>query len=498
MANREGHGIGTRALRGVFWAYGSYAGGRLLSLLATAILARLLVPDQFGLVALALVFISLLETVADLGLGQALVVAKDDFEDRADTVFRFTVLIGLVLTLLAAGASPLAARFFDEPELTKLLPILGLTFMLRSLGSTHYAIAQRDLDFRTRTGAEVAEVAVRGLVGVALAIAGFGAYSLVFGYLAGTLTLDIVLWALVRWRPRLTRRRTHLREMVRFGGTLSAVNVIAALIANVDDLFVGRVLGTTALGFYTLAFRLPELLILNLSVVASRVLFPAFAAVDRAALGQAFLMSLRYTLMVGLPLALGLAVMAEPVVMAVFGDQWGGSVGPMRVLALYALSLTVGIPGGTAYKATGRADVLLKLAIPRLLALVVALLIFGDDGIAAVAACQAVTALTFDLAGLALASRLLDVGIPAMWQAVRPVVLAGAATAVALGGVALAVEAVWLTLVLGALLGGCCYLGLLFVLAGDSLRGLRDMALPGRPAGGEAASPMAGSGPAGS
>lgn len=479
MAEQGAHSIGTRTVRGMFWAYGSYVGGRVLSLVATAILARLLAPDEFGLVALALVFISLLETVSDLGLGQALVLADEkQLLERAETVFVFSLVLGGTLTILTAAVGPLAANFFDEDELVGLLPLLGSTFLLRAFGSTHYALAQKRLDFRSRTAAEVAEVVVRGVTSIVLALAGLGAYSLVIGYLAGTVTLNIVLWALVRWRPHFRARRSHLRQMLSFGGTLTGVNAVAAVIANIDYMWIGRVLGAAELGLYSLGFRLPELLILNLSVVTSRVLFPAFASVDRAALGHAFLVSLRYTLMIGVPLAAGLAILAEPVILTVFGEKWRGSIEPMQVLAVYALSVTVGIPGGTAYKASGRADVLLALAIPRLAMLVVGLVLFADDGIVAVAACQAVTAVTFDLIGIVLASRLLNVGLRAVLGAAWPAFAASAGMSVVLGAIALTIEANGLALATGVVAGGAAYLGLLLLLARDSLRGLLETAFP--------------------
>jgi lipopolysaccharide exporter len=252
---------------------------------------------------------------------------------------------------------------------------------------------------------------------------------------------------------------------------------------------VGRALGTTALGLYTLAFRLPELLILNLSVVTGRVLFPAFANVDREALGRAFLLSLRYTLMVGLPLAAGLAILAKPTILAVFGGQWHGSISPMQVLAVYALSVTVGIPGGTAFKAIGRADVLLKLAVPRLAMLVVALLLFGKEGILAVGACQAVTAVTFDTIALALAARRFEVSLRGMLEAAWPAIAGTAVMSVVVGAIALTVHSSWLALIASAVLGGVGYLASVALLAPESLRSLREIAFPRSAGPGEGAPP---------
>src|SRR4051812_28622426 len=280
--------IGTRTLRGMLWAYGSYVGGRLLVLVATAILAHLLSPDDFGVVALALVFTGLLYALRDFGVTQALIVApEEEVTARADSAFTFSVLLGVALSGIIAALSPLAASFFHEPQLNGLVPLLGLSLLVRSFGTTHYALAQRWLDFRSRTVGEFADVFIRGFASIGLAIAGLGAYSLALGYVIGELALSVTMWVLVPWRPRLRLQSRQLRPLLGFGGALAGVDVLAAIQSNVDYVFVGRVLGVGALGVYTLAFRLPDLIINNLTIVASMVLFPAFALVERGALRYA-------------------------------------------------------------------------------------------------------------------------------------------------------------------------------------------------------------------
>jgi O-antigen/teichoic acid export membrane protein len=469
-----GASLGTRTLRGTAWAYGSYVGGQALVLVSTAILARLLTPAEFGVVALALVFITLLDTVSDLGLSPALVISREDeLRERAMTVFTFTIALGALLSALTAAVAPLAALFFDEPELFPLLAVLGLNFFVRSLGATHYALAQKRMDFRSRTAAELAGVLTRGATGIALALAGFGAWSLVAGYLAGTAVLTATLWALVPWRPSGRPSRAHLPRMLRFGSTLTGVDILAAVISQVDYAFIGRVLGTHALGLYALGFRIPEMLIISLAVVAGRVLFPAFAAVDRAALGRSYLVSVRYAAIVALPLAVGVAVLAEPLVLALFGDRWEASVDCMRVLALYAFSVALGIPAGIAYKATGQAGILLKLAIPRAALVVASIAVFVNEGIVAVAACQAGVAALFAAIGMAIASRMLELGPGRLAGAILPAVVAAGGMGAAVLAIALAIATPWAALALGIPVGAAVYAALLRLTAPAVVQDLR-------------------------
>ena len=472
--DRGGASVGSRTLRGSAWAYGSYVVGQALALVTTAILARLLTPAEFGLVALALVFITLLDTVSDLGMSPALVISREEeLQERAMTVFSFTVGLGALLSVLTTAVASLAALFFDQPELFPLLAVLGLNFFLRALGATHYAISQKRMDFRSRTAAELAGVVVRGATGIALALAGFGAWSLVLAYLAGTAALTATLWAVVPWRPTGRPSRAQLPRMLRFGGTLTAVDILAAVISQVDYAFIGRALGTYPLGVYTLAFRVPQMLITSLAVVAGRVLFPAFAAVDREALGRAYLVSVRYATIVALPLAVGVAVLAEPLVLTLFGERWAASVDCMRVLSLYAFSVALGIPAGTAYKATGRAGILLKLALPRAALVVTSIALFVDDGIEAVAACQAGVAALFAAIGITIATRMLELPPARLATAVLPAAVAAGGMGAAVLAVTLAIATPWATLVVAIPVGAVVYGTLLRLTAPDVVRDLR-------------------------
>jgi lipopolysaccharide exporter len=466
--------LGRRVAGGFAWASAAYVGGRALTLVATAVLAHLLSPRDFGVVALALVFTAILDNFADLGVSQALVVLDDEeAERRASSAWTVSVLTGLGMAAVTVLCAPLVARFFDEPQVRSLLSVLGLTFAIRAVASTHYALAQRRLDFRSRSAAETAEVLLRGAVGCSLAVAGAGAWSLVLGYVAGTTAAVIVLWALVPFRPRPRVRRDELRGLLRFGSGLTAVDLLWAVVVNVDYLLIGRVLGAVPLGLYSLGFRLPELLVQNLAVVAGRVLYPTFAGLDRAAQGRAFLMSLRYTALVAVAVATGLAVLARPAVEALFGDAWLPAVPVMQVLCLHAVAVALAIPPGSVYKATGRAGIILRFSVPRTVLVVVGVAIFVSHGIVAVAWVQAIVNGVVDLVGILVACRVLGVPVTAAGRALWPSIVPALGMAVVLVGVEHAISAPWPALIVGTVVGAGVWAGLLAVVAPDVLLQLR-------------------------
>ncbi len=473
-------GLGTRTARAMAWVYASYVGGRLLVLVSTAILARVLSTDDFGLVALALIVTTGLETLKDLGLTQALIVVdEEEAERRAPTIFFLTLGVGFTLWGLTAALAPAMAGIFDQPEVAPILTVLGLNFVLRALGGTHYALAAKRLDFRRRTYAEVADVTARGLVGIGLALAGAGVWSIVIGYLAGTATLTVALWLLVGWRPRFELKLKGLSKMVRFGGSVAGIDVMVAINRSIDLIAVGKVLGASALGVYTLAYRIPELLVLNFAVVGGYVLFPAFATLTREQMRGAYLVAFRYTIALAMPLAIAMVVLADPVILALFGEKWISGDGAMQALALFALTIALDIPAGTVYKASGRADVLLKLAIPRFFVMTALMFAFASEGITVVAYCQLGVALVFLAIQLYLTKRMLGAGFIVLGRVAAAPVVATAAMALAALGADWLIAQPWPTLIVAGVAGAIAYVGTLRLVAPDLIFGIVERLRPG-------------------
>jgi O-antigen/teichoic acid export membrane protein len=469
--------LGSSTLRGMFWSYGSYVGGRLLSLIATAILARLISPSSFGLVALALTFMAFLDLIQGLGVAEAIVIAdEDESDEQTETAFALNVGLGLLLAIVTAALGPAAASFFHQPQLVQIMPVLGLNFLLSGVGNTHAALALKRIDFRSRTAAELAEVLIRGVIGVALALAGAGVWSLVIGYVVGTAAWTVTLWICIPWRPHFKPRRRHVGRLVRFGGSLTGVAVLGAFLSQFDNLVVGRVLGAAALGFYTMATRLPYLLIVNLAVVAGRVLFPAFATLgDRDEMGRAYLSAIEYTVMVTLPLTVFMIILAEPLMVGLFGPKWLPAVASAQVLCLWALMSPLDQVSGNAFKSRGRPDIQLKIAIPRAILLVIGSLVFVHDGIVAVSWVQAGIALVTQFVPMLIAQRMFGLSFGALVRVLRPSLFASAALAAVLLLIHGGISGPWPQIIVGGVAGAVVYLGLIVVLAPAVLRRLLTM-----------------------
>ncbi|MDX1690736.1 MAG: lipopolysaccharide biosynthesis protein [Acidimicrobiia bacterium] len=405
--------VARRAVRAVAWNYLSWFLTKALVLVSTIVLARLLTPEEFGIVGFATVAIAFLSVLQDLGLGPALIQRRGDVTRAASTVFTANLLLGSFLALVTVLGAPLVAGWFDEPQVTLLLRLLGLEFLLNALGSTHIALLQRDLAFSRKLVPDVGRAVVRGGVAIALAAAGAGAVSLVAGTLAGSAVAALLAWRVLPFRPTIEIDRSLLRPLAGFGVPLLGVDIVHALVGNLDYLVVGTVLGSTALGLYTLAYRLPELLLLGVVTVLNKAVFPAFAAVqDRPeALRRGFLGSVGTVQMVVLPVGLGMIVAADPLVRVTLGDQWLDVIPVLRVVAAFALVSTTMVSDGDVYKAIGRPGLLVRFAVAKLALLVPALLVGARHGLVWVAAAHLGTAVVVKAARAVVAARLIGVRV---------------------------------------------------------------------------------------
>lgn len=424
-----GNSLGARTARGAAWNLTSYAFTKGVVLVTTAIVARLLSPEDFGLVTIATVAITYVAIVQDAGLSGALIQRREDAERSANVVFTLNIALGVALAALTALVAPWVARFFGEPDATDMIRLLGLTFVIAPLGATHLAQLERKLAFRRRMVPDVATAFTKAMVAIPLALFGFGAWALVIGQVAGVAAGAVLSWAVLPWRPRLTIDWTLARSLLGFGVPLTFTNALYVVYSTVDYIIVGRVLGTVALGIYTIAFRIPELLVLSTVAAFNRVAFPAFSSVqaDPEALRRGMLRSIRFLATLTVPVCLGLAVAAEPIVLLFFGETWVETIPLVRLLALYALVTVVTSTDGDVYKATGRPGLLARFGVARVTLMVPALYAGAQSGLIAVAVAMLLVSLVMTTARIIVASRVVGTSVTAILSELLPASLAGLA-----------------------------------------------------------------------
>lgn len=476
MSGRTGGGLAGRTVRGAFWSYGSFVLSKAVVLLATAILARLLTPREFGIVAVATLVVSFLAVVQGLGLGSALIQRRGNIDRASNVVFTLNLMLGVVLTIAVFIAAPSVAGYFHEPGAVPLLRALGLTFVVEALGSIHLVRLQRDLRFRRMFIPDAGRSIVKGAVSVGFAAAGMGAWSLVLGQLAGVAAGVVLAWAVMPWRPRFVVDLGLARKLIAYGLPLFGVSLMWVLSVNLDYVVIGRQLGSEELGIYTLAYRLPELLVVSLMVGVNRVIFPALATVQesRDNLRRGFLTTTHFVVLITVPISLGLAIVADPIVRVTLGSEWVDAIPVMRILAIFVLVSSMMNADGDVYKAVGRPGVLLKLAVLHIAVLIPALLIGIQYGLVGVALAHLATTIVTRVVRTAMISRFLEIPIATIASQWTSALIGGAVLAVA-AGIALYLTAGASTIVslaAAVVAGAVGYLTVLFVLERDNILAL--------------------------
>lgn len=339
---------------GVAWAYASYALSKLLVFGTTVILARLLAPEDFGIVGFALAVIGYLSVARDLGVGAALITRPQVDRRMCSTAFWTSLAWGLVLCLAVVLGAPLVGLFFDERAVL-VTRVLGVGFFLSTLGSTHDALLYRGLAFNRRIVPDVIQSLVKGVVSITLALVGWGYWSLVVGQLAGQASFCVAAWIMQPFRPRFEWDPAAGRWLLGFGSSIVISDLVVAILPNMGALVVGGELGATALGVFTIGQRIPELVLLNSFAIISTVLFPVYARLqhDHAGLQQGYLLAQRYLSLFSLPVGVGMAVVAPLFVRVFYGDRWGDAAIIMQLFALRYAVGAVGWHAGDIAKATG-------------------------------------------------------------------------------------------------------------------------------------------------
>jgi O-antigen/teichoic acid export membrane protein len=377
-----------RVGRGVMWSLVQAWGGRLLSTLVLVVLARLLDPADFGLVALATVFVEFGNLMVDQGLGASLVQRREIDPVHVSTAFwtsmAFSVLAALGLAVLAVPLSSV----LGEPSLAEVLVVLALVFPFNAAGSIPIALLQRDLAFASLAVRRLVAASVAGGVGVAMAFAGFGVWALVAQTLLNAAVGSVVVVVAMRFRPAMHWSRSHFRELFGFSSRVFGVETMNFATRRGEDLIVGAVLGPVSLGLYAVATRLQRLVMEVLVSALGSVAFPTFARVihDLPRARRVYLGAISITSLFAFPAFIGLAALSPHLVVGLFGPQWAESAPLAALASLSGPVLALGFYTRGVLLAAGSAGTELRLAalrlVTRLIAVVGGLVMGGLTGLA--------------------------------------------------------------------------------------------------------------------
>jgi O-antigen/teichoic acid export membrane protein len=355
------------AISGAKWTTASTVAVSSIQLLQLVVLARVLSPSDFGIMAMAMAALGFAQIFTDAGISNAIIHRQTNSRQELSSLYWLNVFAGVIVFCLALVATPLLVSFFGDTRLGLLFPCTALVFLIAPFGLQPQLLLQRDLQFKRLALIEASSAAVGAAVAIASAYAGYGVYALVFAQLAGTLFTAIVVTA-VTWResrPLARYRTADVRPYLRFGVFQLGDRAVNYLVARADQIVIGSVVGAYGLGLYNFAWNLAIMPVNRINPILTRIAFPVFAKVqqENERLKRGYLLLVWLLAMVNAPILLGGAAAAGMLVPLFFGPQWASAVPILQILAVVGLSRALLNPIGSLVLAKGRPDLAFRLNV---------------------------------------------------------------------------------------------------------------------------------------
>ena len=370
----------------LIWRFAERCGAQGVSFIVGLVLARLLSPEDYGLIAIVSVFTTFLNVFIDSGMGGALVQKKNADDIDYSSVFYFNVAFSVILYLAFFFASPWFASLYDASELVPVFRVMGTTFLISGIKNIQIAKIQSSMAFKQFFYANLGGTVISAVVGITFAYLGFGVWALVAQSLISNLFGAVVLWIAVKWKPKWTFSFKRLKGLLSYGWKMMASSLISTGYSDIWQLIIGILYSPTVLAFYNRGNHMPNLVIKNINSTIDIVLFPAMSKTqdEKDKLKAMTRRSIKTSTYIMAPLLLGLAAVSEPVVKVLLTDKWLPCVTFMQIFCIVYVFYPLTTANHNALKAMGRSDLVLKLEIAKSIFGLVALLVTMKFGVLAI------------------------------------------------------------------------------------------------------------------
>lgn len=387
MQDESVSGLDRKIKSGTAWVSIAQFGSNVLSLVTTVVLARLLTPKDFGIVAIGMVVWEFVRLFGDTGIAAKLIFQQSDIDKYASAAFWLNLLMAFCLALLTVIISPFAASFYDNDLVKPILIILACGFLLDSMGSVHSTLLTKELDFKKRSLVEIGVALVSKLITIVMAFAGYGIWSLVLPNVLSSPVKVFAFWRVCPWRPSFKFSFSYWKEIFSYGKYILGANVLRYVNINGDYMVIGKLLGSSELGLYTFAYNVANWPVTNLVWIVGKVAFPAFSKLqnDLNRMKEVFFKMMELLSLVCFPVFIGLLATANELIPVVFGEKWNRSIIPLQIIIGFTLIRSLVSPSGQIVLAMGRPDIEFKFNAIQVPLLLIAILIGVSYGIIGVA-----------------------------------------------------------------------------------------------------------------
>ncbi len=374
-----------KTVRGIFWSLLETSGQQGIQFIISIILARLLLPEEFGLVAMLAIFTAVSRTLVDSGFSQALIQKQNVTYVDECSVFYFNIFLGIVMTSALYFVAPWIAIFYETPILVPLTRLMSLTIVIGAFGTIQTTLLTKSINFKTQLRISLFATALSGAIGISMAILGLGVWSIVAQLLSNELLRTVLLWLLHRWRPAMTLSFTSLGSLFSFGSKLLFSSLLDTIFNNLYLLVIGKTFSAVDLGFYARAKALQEVPVNSISRPIGRVMFPIFSSVqdEKIRLKRGVRKVLMVLAFINFPMMIGVAVVAKPLVLVLLTNKWLPIVPYLQLLCIVGMLYPLHAINLNVLRAQGRSDLFLRLEIIKKIMVLIGIMITYRWGILA-------------------------------------------------------------------------------------------------------------------
>lgn len=461
-----------------FWRFLERSGAQLVAFLVSIVLARLLDPAVYGEIALIMVFICIMQVFVDSGMGTALIQKKDADDLDFSSVFFFNIVVCLFLYGLMFLLAPFIAEFYHSPHLTPVIRVLSLTLVVSSMRNVQQAFVSKNLIFKKFFYATLGGTIGSAVVGIAMAYMGFGVWALVGQQLTNVTLGTIILWFIVQWRPRAMCSLQRIKQLFNYGWKILVAALLDTGYVQLRQLVIGRIYTAKDLAFYNQGHHFPHVIVANINTSIDSVLLPAMAVEqdDKERVREMTRKAINVSTYIMMPMMMGLAVCAEPLVRLVLTEKWLPCVPFLRIFCFTFAFWPVHTANLNAIKALGRSDLFLKLEIVKKVIGLMAVLITMNISVMAMAYSLFVTSILSQIINSWPNKRLLNYNYFAQVKDMVPQILLSAFMGVSIYMVNYAGLNDFMTLAIQVPLGILIYLAFSKIFRVDSFKYIMNVA----------------------
>lgn len=474
------NGLKNKVFSGLAWSFGERILSQGVSFLISVILARLLLPEQYGIVTMVLVFINIANVFVTNGFGEALIQKKDATDDDFSTIFFFSMGTAVVLYIVLFFAAPFIADFYAAPELTSVLRVLAVQLLFAGINTIQRAHVQKHMQFRKFFFSSLWGTASSGIVGIILAYNGLGIWALVAQYLVNTIVNTFVLFATVTWKPKLVFSRTSAKELISNAVKLMGASLINTVYNELRSLIIGKQYSTSDLAFYNKGNYIPSLAITNVNSSISTVAFPAMATArdDKAKMKNYGKRAMKTSAFIIFPAMAGLMAVGNSLIGIMLTDKWLPCVPFLYWGCLYWACQPIQTTNWQIIKAVGRSDLCFKLEIVKKIIGVILIVVSLPFGVMALAASNALFAFISMLINIMPNKRLIDYSFKEQFMDLFPSFISAVIMGVLVYLLGLLPLHRLILLIVQVLAGVAIYVFLSWILKNDSLTYILDAIKP--------------------